>query len=479
MAHRTTGKRRSARKQEQPSFRRALILPGVSILATSRGASKLASAVVSYGAMVYLATQEATQLQISLIAASTYAAALLFGIQGGSLSDSLSKRIALVLGYLAQAMLCLLVPYYWGTSVGALMFIMFLTSALNQIVTPSIKSATALVATPAQLATVAAAISIAGSVASAVGSAFLAPLLIKYTNINVVLAVGGLIYIAGAIRTWHLPRTEQTGPLIAALRSTEWRPTALSLKANAQWIVSQRGVATMILVGGIVVAMFEAFNTLIPVYVRDVLDANPANSVFIFAPAGVGFLIGTLATPRLMAMVGERRLALIALGFLSVSMVLFGLVEYVAPVLAPLSPLRIVEWVTGMNISDKVLAASLIALPANFGSTASGASVQVYINRRIPLETQGATFGLQEVQENALTLVAVMGLGGIASIAGAQLVFIFTPFVAIGSVMWLLRYSYRQNLDQQLTPREAIMLLGDSSLDEQKPLRKRRVKARS
>ena len=77
-------------------------------------------AVVSYGAMVYLAEEGATQFQISLVAASTYAAALMFGIQGGTLSDTLSKRIALVFGYVIQALLCLLIPIFWGTDVGAL-----------------------------------------------------------------------------------------------------------------------------------------------------------------------------------------------------------------------------------------------------------------------------------------------------------------------------------------------------------------------
>ena len=79
----------------------------------------------------------------------------------------------------------------------------------------------------------------------------------------------------------------------------DWRPAALSLKWNAQYIVRERGVATMIMVGAIVVAMFEAFNTLIPVYVRDVLDADPADAVYIFAPAGIGFLIGTFLSPKI------------------------------------------------------------------------------------------------------------------------------------------------------------------------------------
>jgi MFS family permease len=456
----------AAAEPEKPSFRTALKLPNVSILATSRAASKLAMAVVSYGAMVYLATQGASQLQISLVAASSYAAALVFGIQGGTLSDSLSKRIALVVGYIAQAALCILVPIFWGTDVGALMFIMFLTSALNQIITPSIKSATALVSTPAQLATVSASISVIGSIASAIGSTFLAPVLIKYTSIKAVLAVAGMIYLVGAVRTLKLPATEAAMKVGDAVRSVDWKPQALSLKWNAEWIVSQRGVATVILSGAIVVAMFEAFNTLIPVYIRDVLDADPANAVYIFAPAGIGFLIGTFATPWLIARMGERKLVLIALGFLSVSMILFGMVDLVAPVLAPFSPLRLFEWLFDLDINDKVLAASLIAVPANFGSTAAGASVQVFINRHVPLVRQGATFGLEEVQENALTLVAVVILGAIANVVGAKWVFIFTPIVAIGAVVWLLEYAYRQTAQQDISAREALGMLRDSSLDD-------------
>ena len=253
----------------------------------------------------------------------------------------------------------------------------------------------------------------------------------------------------------------------AALRGIDWRPAALSLKWNAQYIVRERGVATMIMVGAIVVAMFEAFNTLIPVYVRDVLDADPADAVYIFAPAGIGFLIGTFLSPKMIARYGERRLAMFALLCLSISMFLFGIVEAVAPVLAPFSPLRIFVWLFDADINDKVLAASLIAVPANFGSTAAGASVQVYINRRVPQVRQGATFGLEEVQENALTLVAVVALGAIANVVGAQLVFIFTPIVAIGAVIWMIDYSYKQTLNVELSARESFEMLRDVSLDDE------------
>jgi MFS family permease len=424
--------------------------------------------------MVYLATQGASQLQVSVVAASTYAAALMFGIQGGSLSDSLSKRIALVLGYLAQAALCLLVPYFWGTDVGALLFIMFLASAINQVVTPSFKSAIALVATPEQMATVSASVTIVGSFASVIGSAFIAPVLIKYTSIEVILGVGGTIYLLGAIRTWKLPRLEKTQPLFQALRSTEWRPVALSQGTHARWIVRRRAVATMILAGGIAVALRGAFNSLVPVYVRDVLDADPANSVYIFAPAGIGWLIWTLAGPFLMAWIGERRLALMGIGVLSVSTVLFGLVGPIAADLAPFGPLRLFSVVSGSQVSDNVLAAGLIALPANLWSTVTGAAVQVYINRRVPVATQGATFGLQEVQENGLTFLTVISMGALASVVGPQAVFVMAPFVVIAPVIMLLRYAYRHRRGDPVGPGEALGMLTDTSLDQPKRRRRRK-----
>ena len=73
-----------------------------------------------------------------------------------------------------------------------------------------------------------------------------------------------------------------------AVRSVDWKPTALSTKWQANWIIKHKSIAAMILAGGIVTALFEAFNTLIPVYVRDVLNADPANAVYIFVPAGTG-----------------------------------------------------------------------------------------------------------------------------------------------------------------------------------------------
>lgn len=440
---------------QQAGFLTAFKRPAIRTLAVSRAVSKLAQAAVAYGAMVYLAGEGGSQWQISLLAATTYLSAVLFGVQGGLLADSMSKRVAIALGFAAIAASCVLIPIFWGTDVTQLLVMMFIASALMQVISPSLKAAVAIVANPEELATVSASVSVAGSIASAIGSSFLAPLLIKTTGIRVLLFVAAGLFLLGAVRVLKLPEKEQSVKFGTALRSIDWRPTALSLKETARWLVEQRAVAAVILVGAIAVSIFEAFNTLIPVYVRDVLKVDPTDAIYIFAPAGIGFLIGTFLTPKLIHIMGPRKLAVFATVVMSVCMVLFGLVNTVAPVLAPMSPLRILGSIFSIDISDRVLAASFIALPANFGSTAAGAAVQTFINARVPIVRQGATFGLQEVQENVFTLALVLLLGGISSITGPRVVFILAPIVAAGLVLSLIRYSYREQANQELTFRQA------------------------
>lgn len=144
---------------------------------------------------------------------------------------------------------------------------------------------------------------------------------------------------------------------------------------------------------------------------------------------------------------------------MGISMVFFGLINVIDGILAPISPLRLFGWLLDIDINDRVLAASVIAVPANFGSTATGAAVQTYVNTRVPVVNQGATFGLQEVQDNGLTLVLLLALGVASSVVGPRLVFIIAPIVAVALVVLLIRYSFRTIDDEVITRGEAFRRL--------------------
>jgi MFS family permease len=211
----------------------------------------------------------------------------------------------------------------------------------------------------------------------------------------------------------------------------------------------------MLLVGSIVVALFDGLNTLMPVYVRDVLEADPTATVYILAPGGIGFLVGTALGPWLMDRRGERALGVVALMLLSLGFVLFGLIELVAPILAPFSPLRLLG-LFGISLSPEIEAAGLISILTAIGSTSAGAAVQTYVNRYVILARQASTFGMQEVLDNALTLFAVLVLGVLATVLGSKLVFIIAPPLIVGVVIWLIRVCFRVS---ELDPPEARAIL--------------------
>jgi MFS family permease len=416
----------------------------VQTLIYAKNVQKLGIATLSYGASIYLADTGASQFQVSLVACTGYVAALLFGFQGGTIVDSVPKRTAMALAYAAMAILCFVVPAIFGTDVPDLVFLAFLVAVLGTVTGPSIKAAVALVATPAAMATVASVLNLFGSFGSAIGQAFAAPILMKVWGIDGVMYGAGVILFTGAVWSLKVPKEEARSSVGHALHEVDWKPRALDLRGIARWVMDTRRVATIVLVGAVVVALGETVGSLIPVYVRDVLGADPTYAVFIFAPAGIGYLAGMFTAPWAIARWGARRFGFGALLIMAVGVMLFGLVDLVAPILGPISPTRLFELLPNVDLSNEMLAAGFIALPANYGSTATGAAVQVFINEKVPLVRQGGVFGMEKVIENALTIVAILSLGAIATWLGSEIVFIVAPLVVFSFIVWLIRYSYRR-----------------------------------
>ena len=439
---------------ETPMWRR----PEVQTLVISRAATGVGIATLMYGAMVWLASTGASQLAISFTSMTRYGAALVFGVAAGSIADLTAKRTALFSAYAIQAAVCFIVPTFFGTSLPSLLLVLLVVAVLGQITAPAIMAATALVARTSEMAAVAAIISVAGGIGTAVGSAFLAPLLIRSFGIRGVMYTAGVILLFGATRGLKLPDEAGKAKFRAALRQVEWRESVPSLEKTAHWLGDNRAVGSILLVGSIVLALFDGMNTLMPVYVRDVLHSDPTNMVYIFAPGAVGFMLASILGPILMGRFGERPVAVLSLGLMTVGMISFGFVYQLTPIIAPLSPLQIVSLV-GTEVPPLIAAAGFLAIPTALGSTLAATAVQTYINRRVPLERQGSTFGLQAVIDNGLTLTTILLLGLAASLLGSRVVFAIAPLVVLGVAVWLVRYSVGQQGDEPITSRQALQAL--------------------
>ncbi len=112
------------------------------------------------------------------------------------------------------------------------------------------------------------------------------------------------------------------------------------------------------------------------------------------------------------------------------------------PLLAPLSPLRLLE-LFGVQLSSQMYAVGFISIFTMFGATAAGAGVQTYVNRYVMLARQPTTFGMQELLDNLLVVVTLLTLGGIATVLGPRVVFLLAPPLLVLLVVGLIRMSFR------------------------------------
>jgi hypothetical protein len=100
--------------------------------------------------------------------------------------------------------------------------------------------------------------------------------LINFGTLQLLAYVSGIVLAFGAIRAMRVPPEMETASLTRAARTTDWRKSVPTLRNTAEWLLANRKVGAMLLVGSIVVALFDGLNTLMPVYVRDVRNtSNP------------------------------------------------------------------------------------------------------------------------------------------------------------------------------------------------------------
>jgi MFS family permease len=165
--------------------------------------------------------------------------------------------------------------------------------------------------------------------------------------------------------------------------------------AGATRYLATRPIATVTLVGAVVVAFCDGLRSLMPVYGRDVLGVDRAATDYLIVPGAIGFLVGAVAGPWLMDRHGEHPHVAVALSAIAIGAVLCGLGDQRAPIVAPVSPLRLLERF-GITLRAGILAAGLFAIPLSFGSTAVPSVGESTTSRELGRPRGGPAFRKRE-----------------------------------------------------------------------------------
>ena len=423
-----------------------VFLPETSIVRSRQFQSLLASTVFSdggrdalkYGALVAVTRNSGSTIEPVLVGVASLVPPTLLGMYGGAVADAFPKRFALAVIYALQAALCFAFAAFFGTGLVAIVALIFALNVLAEVSTPDEQSVAPLVASDEQLATATSLISLASNIGTAIGTALLAPILLRAIGVHAVFWAAGVMLLLASSRVWQV-RSDRD------LHASGYHRPHLDLSEVLGWLADAPAVATMMVVGVLAGTAMVVMNTLGPRYVQSVLGLDPAEAVYVFAPTSVGLLAALAVGPGLLRRIGERRAALLGFAVTALSLFLLGLVRHhLATIIDPVNPIRLLSQF-GLALGAPLRTAAFLVMPLGFGVTLTAMAVQTFINRRVPLAHQGRTFALQSTVKNGVTIVPLVTLGILASRVGVDTVLVATPllfFALAFGLLWLsLRFS--------------------------------------
>src|SRR3990172_1630090 len=288
-------------------------------IAASRFFSDAGQQALAYGALIIVARNGGSALDLALIGMAALLPPALLGLYGGEVADALPRRVALAGIYNLQALACFLVPFVAGTDIWSLFALIFAVNALGQVSGPTESAVLPLVATEQQLASATSLVHFASSAGTAFGTALLAPILVLVFDERAVMYVAGGLLIVAATRVFDLATGEPPRQTRLA------RPSARLLPA-LRMLAQQPAVSTMIFVAVLSGTANIVLQTLAPRYVVAALHVDAANAVYVFAPSAAGLVAALALGPTLMKLWGERLSALCGFLITTVDLLLLGLI---------------------------------------------------------------------------------------------------------------------------------------------------------
>lgn len=419
-----------------------VFLPATSVARNPRFQQILASRFLSdagqqalaYGALIAVVRGGGSAFEAALVGVAALVPPALLGLYGGAVADALPKRVALAAIYNLQAILCFVVPGVAGTDLVAILFLVFAVNTLGQVSGPTESSVLSYVASEEELASAASLVGLSANLGTVFGTALLAPVLARVFGTDVVFYVAGALLFLAASRVFDLTTHE-------APHDRDWRRPNANVRSTVGWLISERAVATMIVVAVLAGTANIVLQTLAPRYVSAALGVDPADAVYVFAPSAVGLAAALAVTPALIRRFRERIVALAGFSITAGTLCVLGFVPEIAGAVDAVNPMRLTG-LFGIELSQKLRTAGLLAVFVGFGLSMTTTSVQTYINRRVPLHYQGRAFALQSTLKNGTAIVPLLALGAAASYFGVEMVLIFSPFVLLALAAALVRLSY-------------------------------------
>lgn len=370
----------------------------------------------------------------SILVLSFVIPSVVFGVFSGVLVDLWSKRLLLIYTNVAR---CLLAVAFLFSRDHVLLLILisifFATSSqifgtTDAVTVPSVVPKDQLMAANSMFS-----MAVTGS--QLIGMIFLAPILLPTIGEAWLFFVAALMFAVSVACAYFMPpipnsdaAPDRSLPTLRELRNAggDYAHTLRTLAKDPVSTLALIHYAT----GSSMVLLFAV---LVPRYMQTVLGVSPDKAVTIFAPVGVGAIVGLRALPLIAARFGKQRTVIIGMCGLAICVLALGLVEPIAHLLKNTDNLNPFAQQRAGGLSVLVLLTMAFAGPLGFTYALVNAPAQTVLHERAPAEMRGRVFAAQVVLANAVGILPLILAGSVADIFGVSPV-LFAIAVAIATI---------------------------------------------
>ncbi|MEJ7837542.1 MAG: MFS transporter [Thermomicrobiales bacterium] len=400
---------------------------GFKLLWTTRLMTQIAQGALLYSLLILVVDLSNRSVYNSLFVMCASIPSLIFGLPAGIVVDTIPHKFLLVLlnsfRFLFMVFMVAAEPSIPGVFAATLGI-----WVIHQFYSPAEATMLASIVPPRRYTEAQALFNLALTLSQAIGLVILAPILLKVGGARSVFALAGILYILAIAMTVLLPRASELVRPIRKARQSLRR----SLGDGLRFALRDRLTFEAIIDDVLVSVGMSALIVIMPFYLERVLGTSKENTVFVFAPAALGLILGLRIAPKLGTIIGERYSATLSLFLFSACVAALGFIEPTFTFLDTTLRLPLQQAADMLSISPLVAMAMIISIPAGLASAVVNVAARSILLSRTPAQMRGQVIATQGLVGNVISLVPTLIAGLAMDIFGVKPIAVA---IAIGVVL--------------------------------------------
>ena len=410
-------------------------------LCLARFLSSSASNAMYYALLIVVVNRTGSSIQSGVLIFCFLLPGVLVGLHTGLAADRWPRQAVMFLSQSLRALACLAF-FLWGDSLWRLYVLTLGFSTVAQFNSPAESAAIPSIVPGSRLTAANALLNLTSLIAQGVGMLVLATVFMKTVGERPLFVVTAVLFAASAVAVLSLGRLPRPRPQTdvgqGATPSSASGGLREQFRQAWQFLMADRVAYNALVQLTLVTTAVLVLVVLIPHYVNDVLGTRVDNVAFVFAPAGLGLLLGLRLVPWLDTHVGSARVVTIGFVCFVVCLAAMGFIEEWADLFESQGSYLadIWEW---SRLSLNATVAMFLAVPLGFAFSLVSVAARAVLNERAPAEMQGRIFAAQMMLGSVASIVPLFIVGGLAELVSARIVIILVTLAVVAAAVFFSR----------------------------------------